>query len=254
MTVVPDTERISERAKEIAARELDRLLERTPGSAGCSSAPSRRCRWASPRASSSATPTRSTCRAGRARRCGTSTAHEYRDFHNGFGVDGRRPRPSHDRRGHRARQPATASHFAVTVEMTVALAEELCRRFELRPGAVHQLGTEATMDAIRVARAATGRESIVKIEGGYHGHHDTCMFSVPSRRRRHRRARHAGRRHPDVDRHARSRHGRVGSASCRSTTPTRSSGSSRRRRRDRGADHGAGDDEHRHRAARSPAT
>ena len=39
-------------------------------------------------------------------------------------------------------------------------------------------GTEATMDAIRVARAATGRELVVKIEGSYHGHHDTVMFSV----------------------------------------------------------------------------
>ncbi len=34
------------------------------------------------------------------------------------------------------------------------------------------------MDAIRVARAATGRDDIVKIEGSYHGHHDTVMFSV----------------------------------------------------------------------------
>ena len=34
------------------------------------------------------------------------------------------------------------------------------------------------MSAIRVARAATGREHIVKIEGSYHGHHDPVMFSV----------------------------------------------------------------------------
>src|SRR5438094_10208026 len=39
-------------------------------------------------------------------------------------------------------------------------------------------GTEATMDAIRVARAATGRETILKIEGSYHGHHDAVLFSV----------------------------------------------------------------------------
>ena len=39
-------------------------------------------------------------------------------------------------------------------------------------------GTEATMDAIRVARAATGRDKIVKMEGSYHGHHDSVMFSV----------------------------------------------------------------------------
>ena len=34
------------------------------------------------------------------------------------------------------------------------------------------------MDAIRVARAATGRDVICKIEGSYHGHHDAVMFSV----------------------------------------------------------------------------
>lgn len=39
-------------------------------------------------------------------------------------------------------------------------------------------GTEATMDAIRVARGATGRDRIVKVEGGYHGHHDEVMISM----------------------------------------------------------------------------
>ena len=39
-------------------------------------------------------------------------------------------------------------------------------------------GTEATMDAIRVARGVTGRDKIVKVEGGYHGHHDEVMISM----------------------------------------------------------------------------
>jgi len=34
------------------------------------------------------------------------------------------------------------------------------------------------MDAVRVARAATGRDTILKIEGSYHGHHDSVLFSV----------------------------------------------------------------------------
>jgi glutamate-1-semialdehyde 2,1-aminomutase len=34
------------------------------------------------------------------------------------------------------------------------------------------------MDAIRVARAATGRDTIIKMEGSYHGHHDSVLFSV----------------------------------------------------------------------------
>src|SRR6185437_4387114 len=39
-------------------------------------------------------------------------------------------------------------------------------------------GTEATMEAIRMARAFTGRDKVVKIEGSYHGHHDTVMMST----------------------------------------------------------------------------
>jgi len=41
-------------------------------------------------------------------------------------------------------------------------------------------GTEATMSAIRVARAATGRERIVKFEGCYHGHADAFLVKAGS--------------------------------------------------------------------------
>jgi len=39
-------------------------------------------------------------------------------------------------------------------------------------------GTESTMHAVRLARAATGRDRIVKMEGGYHGLHDSALVSV----------------------------------------------------------------------------
>jgi glutamate-1-semialdehyde 2,1-aminomutase len=42
-------------------------------------------------------------------------------------------------------------------------------------------GTEATFHALRIARAATGREQILKFEGGYHGNHDYGMMgSTPA--------------------------------------------------------------------------
>ena len=41
-------------------------------------------------------------------------------------------------------------------------------------------GTEATMTAIRLARAATGRDLIVKFDGGYHGHADTLLVQAGS--------------------------------------------------------------------------
>jgi glutamate-1-semialdehyde 2,1-aminomutase len=43
-------------------------------------------------------------------------------------------------------------------------------------------GSEATFYALRLARAATGRDKILKFEGGYHGHHDHVMFSVTPQR------------------------------------------------------------------------
>src|SRR3989441_1371471 len=41
-------------------------------------------------------------------------------------------------------------------------------------------GTEAAMSALRVARAATGRDLIVKFEGGYHGHADSLLVNAGS--------------------------------------------------------------------------
>jgi len=41
-------------------------------------------------------------------------------------------------------------------------------------------GTEATMSAIRIARAATGREAILKFDGGYHGHADAFLVKAGS--------------------------------------------------------------------------
>ena len=76
------------------------------------------------------------------------------------------------------RAAKTGTHFAAPTEDMVLFAEELCRRFQLEKVRFANSGTEATMSAIRVARAATGRDDIVKIEGSYHGHHDQVMFSV----------------------------------------------------------------------------
>lgn len=61
----------------------------------------------------------------------------------------------------------------------VYVAEELVRRFApLEQVRFCNSGTEATMESLRLARAHTGRAKIVKIEGSYHGHHDTVMMST----------------------------------------------------------------------------
>jgi glutamate-1-semialdehyde 2,1-aminomutase len=114
---------------------------------------------------------------GRGSRVWDQDGSEYLDFHCGFGamVVGH----AHPRIVEAIHQAAgRGTHFAVTTEPAVAFAEEICRRFQLDMLRFTNSGTEATMDAIRVARAATGRDVVCKIEGSYHGHHDSVMFSI----------------------------------------------------------------------------
>ena len=69
--------------------------------------------------------------------------------------------------------------FAMTCELEVEVAEmivAMCPAVEMVRLACS--GTEATMHAIRVARAYTGRERIVKFEGMYHGFHDHTLWST----------------------------------------------------------------------------
>jgi glutamate-1-semialdehyde 2,1-aminomutase len=99
------------------------------------------------------------------------------DFHNGFGsmVQGH---------AHPAivkavsERVALGTHFAATTEDGVIVAEELQRRWGLERWRYVNSGSEATMDAIRIARGFTGRETIMKIFGSYHGHHDGVMVSI----------------------------------------------------------------------------
>jgi glutamate-1-semialdehyde 2,1-aminomutase len=76
------------------------------------------------------------------------------------------------------RRVANGTCFTFPVEDSVLLAEELKRRFNLDLVRFSNSGTEATMDAIRVARGFTGRDRIMKFEGGYHGHHDDLLVSI----------------------------------------------------------------------------
>jgi glutamate-1-semialdehyde 2,1-aminomutase len=101
----------------------------------------------------------------------------YTDFHNGFGV----MVVGH---AHPAIAAAIAeiapkgTHFAAPNESSVRVARELSRRFQLPKVRFSNSGTEATLDAVRLARAYTGKDALIKIEGSYHGHHDAVMVSV----------------------------------------------------------------------------
>ena len=69
------------------------------------------------------------------------------------------------------------THFAMPVEDTVIVAELLAQRFGLPLWRFKNSGSEATMDACRIMRAATGRDLIVKVEGSYHGSSDGLAWS-----------------------------------------------------------------------------
>ena len=76
------------------------------------------------------------------------------------------------------RRVANGTCYTFPVQDGVELAEELKLRFGIDLVRFSNSGTEATMDAIRVARGFTGRERIIKFEGGYHGHHDDLLVSI----------------------------------------------------------------------------
>jgi glutamate-1-semialdehyde 2,1-aminomutase len=170
-------ERLIARAGEIGERETARFLERT----SASSRLYERAAGSLPMGVASSfqanDPYPIYLDRGQGSRVWDVDGNEYVDFHNGFGTMAvGHAHPKIAEAIERAARNGT--HFATTTEVTVALAEELCRRFRLDRVRFSNSGTEATMDAIRAARAATGRDVVVKIEGSYHGHHDTVMFSV----------------------------------------------------------------------------
>jgi glutamate-1-semialdehyde 2,1-aminomutase len=71
--------------------------------------------------------------------------------------------------------------FGAPTELEIQLADRIC---DIMPGMdlvrMVNSGTEATMSAIRLARGYTGRDTIVKFEGCYHGHSDSLLVKAGS--------------------------------------------------------------------------
>jgi glutamate-1-semialdehyde 2,1-aminomutase len=67
--------------------------------------------------------------------------------------------------------------YVTPCELNADFGELLAERYGLPMWRPTNSGTEATHDAIRLSRGVTGRPKIVKVEGGYHGHHDEVMVS-----------------------------------------------------------------------------
>ena len=102
---------------------------------------------------------------------------EYVDLHGGFGT-------TIAGHGHPAIVAAISAraiagtHFAQPVPDIIPVGRELARRFGLPLWRFTNSGTEATLAAVHLIRAVTGRPQIIKVEGSYHGHHDAVQVSV----------------------------------------------------------------------------
>jgi glutamate-1-semialdehyde 2,1-aminomutase len=114
---------------------------------------------------------------GRGSRVWDVDGNEYVDLHGGYGAA---------LAGHAhpaiaqaiTSQAQNGTHFAQPTPDAIAVAAELARRFGLPSWRFANSGTEATMDAVHLMRSITGRDLIIKIEGCYHGHHDSVQVSV----------------------------------------------------------------------------
>jgi glutamate-1-semialdehyde 2,1-aminomutase len=165
------------RIAELAAREHARLNDRTPGSKELYERARRALSGGVASTYQVRDPWPIYLSHGKGARVWDVDGNVMLDFHNGFGsmVQGH---------AHPAIARAVASrvergtHFAAPTEDGIVVAEELARRFGLPRWRYVNSGSEATMDAIRIARAHTGRDTIVKIFGSYHGHHDYVMVSI----------------------------------------------------------------------------
>jgi glutamate-1-semialdehyde 2,1-aminomutase len=104
--------------------------------------------------------------------------HEYVDFMNNFTslIHGHAHPPTV---AAVTEQIARGSAYAAPSESQLALARLLCERVpsidELR---FCSSGTEATAMCIRAARACTGKQKVMKVEGGYHGSHELGEMSL----------------------------------------------------------------------------
>jgi glutamate-1-semialdehyde 2,1-aminomutase len=165
------------RIAELTAREMEKLEQRTPVSKGRYERAVKVMPKGVPSSFQENNPWPVYVERGQGTHVWDVDGNEYVDFHNGFGVMCI---------GHANPTVGAAvkervdlgTHFAAPTDGSIAVAEELSRRFGLPQWRFTNSGTESTMGAVHLARGATDRDVILKIEGSYHGHHDAVMVSV----------------------------------------------------------------------------
>jgi glutamate-1-semialdehyde 2,1-aminomutase len=160
-----------QRIRELTEREDERFAERTRASEAMYRRASRVLAGGVTSSFHGREPSPVYVARGEGARVWDVDGNEYVDFHNGFSamVQGH----AHPAiRAAVSRRHELGTHFGATTEDSVAVAEELTRRFGLPRWRFANSGTEANVAAIRLARAFTGREGVLKMAGAYHGHAD----------------------------------------------------------------------------------
>jgi glutamate-1-semialdehyde 2,1-aminomutase len=167
----------SERVKELTEREAKRLEEATQESMRMYARAREVMPLGVPSSYHARDPWPIYLERGEGARVWDVDGRELWDFHNGFGsmVMGHAHPAIVEAISERAK---LGTHFAAPTEEGIAVAGELARRFGLPKWRFTNSGSEATMDAIRIARGLKGRDTIMKIFGSYHGHHDGVMVAV----------------------------------------------------------------------------
>lgn len=171
------TQRLIARATEITDRELRTYAERTVGSQRATERARRVLPLGVPSSFQAYEPHPIVVRHASGARMVDVDGNEYIDYDMGFGALFAGHMHPAVREAVKT-QLDDGSLYVTPCEANAEVAEMLADRYGLPMWRFTNSGTEATMDAIRLARGATGRHKIVKVEGGYHGHHDEVMISM----------------------------------------------------------------------------
>jgi glutamate-1-semialdehyde 2,1-aminomutase len=175
-TKTVDAGRLNSRAREITAREMAVYAERTTRSQQLTARARKVLPAGVPSSFQAYEPHPIVVKHAAGSRMTDVDDHEYVDYDMGFGALFAGHMHPAVRRAVTAQLDA-GTLYVTPCELDTEVAELLAERYGLPMWRPTNSGTEATMDAIRVARGVTGRDKIVKVEGGYHGHHDEVMIS-----------------------------------------------------------------------------
>src|SRR6478735_6615203 len=174
------TQDLTQRARDITRRELATYAQRTKRSQAATNRARKVLPLGVPSSFQAYDPHPIVVRHAAGARMVDVDSNEYVDYDMGFGA----LFAGHMHPAVRAAVQAQLDDgtlYVTPCELDAEVAELLRDRYRLPMWRFTNSGTEATMDAIRVAKGATGRDRIVKVEGGYHGHHDEVMVSMKPR-------------------------------------------------------------------------